>query len=97
MTLNMKEKPKLYIKSDCPWCKEAIKFFQEKGLEVDLVEISAASLDSMSKLATETGTLAVPTFLYRDFIVRDFDTNEFIKAYQEFAPEIVKQELNLKI
>jgi len=78
--------PRLYIKSGCPWCREAISFFNQQGVELDVrdVSINRKFMDEMVQLSGQTKT---PTFEFEDFMVADFDIDEFVSELEEF-PEV---------
>ena len=85
--------PILYIKSGCPWCNEAINYFQAQGVQVELREVRSNKpfMDQMKQLSGQT---KAPTFAYGDFIVADFDVQEFKTAIEK-APT-VKQALGIR-
>lgn len=80
--------PLLYIKPGCPWCREATSFFSQHGVEVQIRDVlaSRANMDRMIEVSGQTKT---PTFEWGDFIVADFDVDEFLDALEQ-APEIKK-------
>ena len=84
--------PILYIKSGCPWCREALSFFNSHGVELDVRDVNenAKDMDAMVALSGQTKT---PTFEYEDFSVADFDVDEFVAELDEF-PEI-RQKLGI--
>ncbi|MEO0509491.1 MAG: glutaredoxin family protein [Verrucomicrobiota bacterium] len=84
--------PILYIKSGCPWCREALSFFNSNGVELDVKDVNAnpKDMDAMVALSGQTKT---PTFEFEDFMVADFDVNEFLAELSEF-PE-VRQKLGI--
>lgn len=84
--------PILYVKAGCPWCREAISFFNQQGVELDIrdVSINAKFMDAMVQLSGQTKT---PTFEFEDFMVADFDVDEFLSELDEF-PE-VRQKLGI--
>jgi glutaredoxin len=84
--MNKNKLPILYIKSGCPWCREALSFFNAQGVDLDVrdVNANAKDLDAMVSLSGQTKT---PTFVYEDLMVADFDINEFMSELSEF-PEI---------
>ncbi|MFP4069054.1 MAG: glutaredoxin family protein [Opitutales bacterium] len=90
--MSRKKFPVLYVKPDCPWCREAISFFNQQGVELDIrdVSINAKFMDAMVQLSGQTKT---PTFEYEDFVVADFDVDEFLSELEEF-PEI-RQKLGI--
>jgi glutaredoxin len=84
--MSKKTTPILYIKSSCPWCREALSFFNNQGVELDIrdVQDSAKDMDAMVAVSGQTKT---PTFEYEDFVVADFSVDEFLAELSEF-PEV---------
>jgi len=82
----MKDKPILYIKPGCPWCKEAQVFFDQHGIDVDTRDVNR-DRDAMNRMVEISGQTKTPTFEYGDFVVADFDTDEFLAELNEF-PEV---------
>tara|TARA_B110000003_G_C16619040_1_gene522402 strand:+ start:844 stop:1131 length:288 start_codon:yes stop_codon:yes gene_type:complete len=80
--------PILYIKPTCPWCREALAYFQSQGVELDVRDVltNAQDMDAMVQISGQTLT---PTFEYQDFVVADFSVDEFQAELDEF-PEIKK-------
>lgn len=90
--MSQTKSPILYIKSGCPWCREALSFFNSQGVDLDIRDVneSAKDMDAMVALSGQTKT---PTFEYEDFMVADFDIDEFLAELSEF-PE-VRQRLGI--
>lgn len=88
----MKNQPILYIKSGCPWCNEALAFFGQHGVEVQVKDVGTdkAAMHRMFEISSQTLT---PTFEFNDFVVADFSTEEFISELEQ-RPE-TKTELGL--
>lgn len=82
-------KPILYIKSDCPWCREALSFFHSHGIDLDIRDVADSAKD-MDAMVAVSGQTNVPTFEYDDFTVSDFSVDEFLAELDEF-PEIRKK------
>ena len=74
-------KPTLYIKSGCPWCREAENFFQSKGLQYELKDV-LMDPDAGQRMQQITGQSMTPSFEYKDFVVADFSVEEFEVALQ---------------
>jgi len=87
-------KPILYIKSGCPWCREARGFFSEQGVEVEVMDVNenASTYQRMIAVSDQTKT---PTFEYDDFVVADFDVEEFVEELDQ-RPDI-KEALGLTL
>lgn len=78
--------PILYIKAGCPWCREALHFFDDHGIAVDVRDVLEDD-DAMQRMVSVSGQTKTPTFEFEDFIVADFDVDEFRAELSE-APEI---------
>ncbi len=84
--------PILYIKDGCPWCREALSFFNSQGVELDVRDVNENAKD-MDAMVSVSGQTKTPTFEYEDFVVADFDVDEFLAELSEF-PE-VRQKLGI--
>ena len=69
-------KPILYIKQGCPWCSDALEYFAGIGLELELIDVRTDP-SKMSELEAASGQSKTPTLKNGDFVVADFDINEF--------------------
>jgi glutaredoxin len=76
-------KPILYVKSGCPWCREALSFFNAQGVDLDVRDVSENAKD-MDAMVTISGQTKTPTFEYDDFVVADFSVDEFLAELNEF-------------
>ena len=81
--------PILYIKPGCPWCREALAFFSQHGVQVDVQDVTANSL-SMKRMMEISGQSLTPTMEFGEFIVADFSVQEFIDAVEQ-VPEVKQQ------
>lgn len=52
----------MYKKDPCPYCDRALNFFKEKGLEVDIVDLTDQQ-DEIDRIKNETGWRTVPIIL----------------------------------
>ena len=77
------QKPILYVKSGCPWCREALSFFNSQGVDLDLRDVNENAKD-MDAMVSISGQTKAPTFEYGDFIVADFSVDEFLAELNEF-------------
>jgi len=82
-------KPILYIKQGCPWCAEALQYFSELGLELELIDVRADP-SRMPELQAISGQTKTPTLKNGDFLVADFDVDEFKQALRESPAEAEK-------
>ena len=78
-------KPILYIKSQCPWCKDALAFFKSHNIALDIRDVLEDSND-MSDMKTISGQNLTPTFVWDNCIIADFSVDEF-KLAIESHPE----------
>ena len=90
--MRSKNRPILYIKKGCPWCIDALNYFNENGLDLDIREVRS-NQPFMDQLVRISGQKKTPTFVYGEFVVADFDIGEF-KAALKNAPSI-KSKLGL--
>lgn len=78
--------PILYVKSGCPWCREALQFFDDHGIAVEVKEVNEDD-EAMRRMVEVSGQTKTPTFELEDFVVADFDVDEFRSELEE-RPEI---------
>lgn len=81
-------KPILYIKRGCPWCREAMAFFSQHGVELEVRDVNASKA-AMSRMLEISGQTLTPTFEYGEFVVADFSVNEFLDELEQ-QPEVKK-------
>ena len=72
-------KPTLYIKQGCPWCVDAIAYFNAKGIDLEVIDVREEP-KRMDELIEISGQSMTPTFKHGDFLVADFDLQEFEAA-----------------
>lgn len=85
----MSQKPILYIKRGCPWCREALGFFSQHGIEVDVRDVNQ-SAQNMQRMIEISGQALTPTFEYGEFVVADFSVGEFLDELEQ-VPEIRRE------
>jgi len=88
----MKHKPILYIKPGCPWCRDALAFFSQHGVDLDIRDVTTSEA-SLRRMVEISGQSKTPTLEYGDFVVADFSVNELTDELEQ-VPEI-KKELGL--
>ena len=84
-------KPTLYVKQGCPWCIDALAYFNAKGIDLEVIDVREEP-KRMNELIEISGQTMTPTFKHGDFVVADFDLEEFEAALEQ-NPEAKK---NLK-
>jgi glutaredoxin 3 len=85
----MEIKPVLYIKEGCPWCSEALSFFGDLGITLEMKDVNQ-NIQDMHRLIEVSGQSLTPTFVFGDFVVADFSIDEFQEQLNQ-APEIKKR------
>ena len=87
--MSKETKPILYVKTGCPWCTEAISYFNSQGVELEIRNVSQNS-DFMNAMVAVSGQTKAPTFEFGEFSVADFSVDEFLAELNAF-PEIRKK------
>jgi glutaredoxin len=83
------EKPVLYVKEGCPWCVDALAYFKDKQVELEVVDVRTDP-SKMQELLEISAQSMTPTLKHGDFVVADFDLDEFEQALKE-NPDSAKQ------
>jgi glutaredoxin 3 len=73
----MSELPRLYVKTGCPWCHEAIDFLDQAGIEYQKITVTgnAAAYHDMVDLSGQT---KAPVLDWDGNILADFGEDELI-------------------
>jgi monothiol glutaredoxin len=87
--------PKLFVKQGCPWCIDALDYFKKIGLELEVIDVRIEP-EKMSDLVACSGQSKTPTLKNGDFVVADFDTDEFKQAMLDHPSEATKLGIKLK-
>ena len=82
-------KPKLYVKEGCPWCIDALAYFKTKSMELEIIDVRNDP-SRIPELIEISGQSKTPTLQNGDFIVADFDIDEFEEAMSK-NPEEAKR------
>ena len=72
-------KPILYVKAGCPWCVDALAYFENKRVDLEIVDVRVDSA-RMNELLDASGQTKTPTLQHDGFVVADFDLEEFETA-----------------
>jgi glutaredoxin len=86
MNQRRKDNPILYIKRGCPWCREALAFFSQHGIEIDKRDVNL-SAQNMQRMIEISGQTLTPTLEYGEFVVADFSVDELHDELEQM-PEI---------
>ena len=79
-------KPKLYVKEGCPWCIDALAYFKTKSMELEIIDVRNDP-SRMPELIEISGQSKTPTLQNGEFIVADFDIDEFEEAMSKNPEE----------
>ncbi len=84
-----RSRPILYHKPGCPWCIEALNFFDSHGVDLDLRDVIASRADR-DRLIALTGLDKTPTLEMGEFVCADFSVDELQDALSR-NPEVRKR------
>ncbi len=76
-------KPILYIKPQCPWCKDALRYFKEAGIELQIKDV-LEDAQAMTDMVTLSHQNLTPTFVFNDCVIADFSVEEFVAEIEKF-------------
>ena len=82
-------KPKLYVKAGCPWCIDALAYFKSKSMDLDIIDVRTDPT-KMPELVEISGQSKTPTIQNGEFVVADFDIEEFEEAMSKNPEEAKK-------
>jgi glutaredoxin 3 len=74
--------PILYTKNGCPWCIDALEYFNKANLKLNVIDVLQEP-SKMNELRACSGQTKTPTLKNGDFVVADFDIDEFKQAMLE--------------
>lgn len=68
-------KPKLYVKTGCPWCTEAEAFLKTHTIDYERIDVlrDASAMKAMVQLSGQTKT---PTLQWGGDVLADFGVDE---------------------
>ena len=82
-------KPKLYVKAGCPWCIDALAYFKSKSMDLEIIDVRTDPT-KMPELIEISGQSKTPTLQNGEFVVADFDIEEFQEAMSKNPEEAKK-------
>ena len=82
-------KPKLFVKEGCPWCVDALAYFQSKSMDLEIIDVRK-NPSRMNELLEISGQSKTPTLQNGEFVVADFDIWEFEDAMSTNPDEAKK-------
>ena len=83
------KKATLYVKTGCPWCTDALSYFKKKQIELNVVDV-LINENKMNELIEISGQIKTPNMKTGDFVVADFDLNEFEEDIRKNPEEAEK-------
>lgn len=82
-------KPKLFVKDGCPWCIDALAYFKNKSVDLEIIDVRSDP-SKMPELIEVSGQSKTPTLQNGEFVVADFDIDEFEDAMSKNPSEAQK-------
>ena len=82
-------KPKLFVKNGCPWCIDALAYFRNKSVDIEIIDVRSDP-SKMPELIEVSGQSKTPTLQNGEFVVADFDIDEFEDAMSKNPSEAQK-------
>lgn len=74
---------KMIKKNPCPYCDRAISFLNEKGLQVDIVDLTN-NLQELQKIKKETGWATVPMIFINNKLIGGYNDMRELEDSGEF-------------
>ena len=82
-------KPKLFVKDGCPWCIDALAYFKNKSVDLEIIDVRSDP-SKMPELIEVSGQSKTPTLQNGEFVVADFDIDEFEDSMSKNPSEAKK-------
>ena len=82
-------KPKLFVKDGCPWCIDALAYFKNQSVDLEIIDVRSDP-SKMPELIEVSGQSKTPTLQNGEFVVADFDIDEFEDAMSKNPSEAQK-------
>ena len=77
-------KPILYIKTGCPYCKVAMEYLDKSGIDYETIDVLAQP-EKMSELRELSGQTRTPTLKWNGDVLANFGVNELRKFLADRA------------
>ncbi len=82
---------KVYALSTCPYCKKTLKFFEENGVQADVIFIDKLDPEkremAMREAYSYAGMYAVPVVVHDDMVIVGFDKEKLEELVEEIKNE----------
>lgn len=69
----------LYVKPGCPWCEDALAYFRQHEVSVEVIDV-LADRQAYERMIEISGQSKTPTLVYGAFYCADFDLRELEAA-----------------
>jgi monothiol glutaredoxin len=74
---------RLFTKPFCPWCREAERWLRERGVAVEVVDVTGDCNAAREMVALSRQT-KVPVILVANRVLADFDTAQLAEFWKEY-------------
>lgn len=79
-------KVRIFVKSYCGWCHEALAWLDKRGIAYDSVDVLEDSR-AMEEMVNLSGQSKVPTLKLGENLLADFDVDELAVFWQEHGSD----------
>lgn len=70
-------KPRLYVKTGCPWCDEVIDYLDARGIVYEKITVSG-NHEAMQVMVDLSGQSKAPTMDWAGEVLADFGVDELV-------------------
>lgn len=70
-------KPRLYVKTGCPWCDEVIEYLDEHRIPYEKITVSG-NRETMQEMVDLSGQSKAPTMDWDGQVLADFGVDELV-------------------
>ncbi len=70
-------KPRLYVKTGCPWCDEVIDYLDEHRISYEKITVSG-NREAMQEMVDLSGQSKAPTMDWDGEVLADFGVDELV-------------------
>ncbi len=76
--------PKLYVKTGCPWCEDALNFLDQKKIPHDIIVVTG-NATAMQEMIDLSGQSKAPTLDWDGDVLADFGVDELLPFLKKHA------------
>lgn len=70
-------KPRLYVKTGCPWCDEVVEYLDEHRIPYEKITVSG-NREAMQEMVDLSGQSKAPTMDWEGQVLADFGVDELV-------------------